>query len=944
MTNTRKVQGVGGKCDIEFFRGDSLLTCVTCVFSFYIPVCIMMFLYWRIWLTTKLRYKDLSLFQSQESSGLRINIKSRQQICPPQTQHSQAELANKAAKLRHSGSSIRRARQRQDFFNTASVPSATATTATSTTSAAALTGAANNKSAAVDRSADLTVANPQQTSASAEKQQDKSPETCLAAKSEVAAANAQRKCHASEKSRRSPKHGHLHRHKACKAAKSGQSQPQKQQPQSVARCNLYACCYSSCCSCSARASLAKKSKRTATYGYANNTQSKLEQFLNSSKQLLFCNPETLSQVYAKLLSASCVSLPSDIATFSSPSNYRKIYALECAKQQFLLEQFQAREFRVRKRRKLVSTAIQTSPTLSGCELKNGAPRVVVARELYSSRADDKREQFFEQESDFETKISFKKRHKRDQGSDEGDSSELELDALLASSKVIPRPAQLSTAQQQLQSDVSLDAPASDRQSAQKCARSSQQTACKQQAVRKVTYCCCGGHCCCVRKSRRVCCESHCVICRREKSAANHKAPKQCKPNVNPSDTCARQAAAGSESTHQSKSAAGKARQVCGDNLLTVQRSNSKARNESNENVSTISNSNSSLNHQSAQISASSNTKAALAQRYLDNTNLLVGDATRDKLNRNRELNKSKKLTFSDLLIDKQLINKRRRSSAQKNASANPDCAVVELKSSCTATSQVPANLSSGNQQSQQRGETISANWLSGLFSPKASSNSQVPTQHNSTFMNTICCICVCCRKVLLHNSSQTSSATSPKDSNSNCDSISSKQQRNSFRFFNSYFWPVSSRLSNSTVSNNSSLGHQATSPATTRPLRISNIQSKSERKAARTLTTLLLVFLITWLPYNITVLIKALASNDNYVPERVWNFTYYLCYINSTVNPICYALCNAQFRNTYMRILRCKFQQDSNSVRLSRRCNLNNNHNHISSTQATTTTTSCASR
>ncbi|KYQ51073.1 Muscarinic acetylcholine receptor DM1 [Trachymyrmex zeteki] len=85
-------------------------------------------------------------------------------------------------------------------------------------------------------------------------------------------------------------------------------------------------------------------------------------------------------------------------------------------------------------------------------------------------------------------------------------------------------------------------------------------------------------------------------------------------------------------------------------------------------------------------------------------------------------------------------------------------------------------------------------------------------------------------------------------------------------------------------------------------------EKKADRKAAKTLSAILLAFIITWTPYNILVLLKSLTACSWYIPQVLWDFVYYLCYINSTVNPMCYALGNAAFRRTYVRILKCKWQ------------------------------------
>lgn len=84
-------------------------------------------------------------------------------------------------------------------------------------------------------------------------------------------------------------------------------------------------------------------------------------------------------------------------------------------------------------------------------------------------------------------------------------------------------------------------------------------------------------------------------------------------------------------------------------------------------------------------------------------------------------------------------------------------------------------------------------------------------------------------------------------------------------------------------------------------------EKKQDKKAAKTLSAILLSFIITWTPYNILVLLKPLTTGTTCIPQQLWDFFYYLCYINSTINPVCYALCNASFRRTYVRILTCKW-------------------------------------
>ncbi|XP_074604776.1 muscarinic acetylcholine receptor gar-2-like [Brevipalpus obovatus] len=89
-------------------------------------------------------------------------------------------------------------------------------------------------------------------------------------------------------------------------------------------------------------------------------------------------------------------------------------------------------------------------------------------------------------------------------------------------------------------------------------------------------------------------------------------------------------------------------------------------------------------------------------------------------------------------------------------------------------------------------------------------------------------------------------------------------------------------------------------------------KSKSEnraRKALRTISFILGAFVICWTPYHINSLIEGIWKGWVNEHHHLFYFTYFLCYINSPVNPFCYAMANQHYKKAFFRILKGDFHR-----------------------------------
>ncbi|XP_054992256.1 histamine H1 receptor isoform X2 [Sorex araneus] len=82
---------------------------------------------------------------------------------------------------------------------------------------------------------------------------------------------------------------------------------------------------------------------------------------------------------------------------------------------------------------------------------------------------------------------------------------------------------------------------------------------------------------------------------------------------------------------------------------------------------------------------------------------------------------------------------------------------------------------------------------------------------------------------------------------------------------------------------------------------VSGLHLSRERKAAKQLGFIMAAFILCWIPYFIFFMVIAFC--ESCCNSYVHMFTIWLGYINSTLNPLIYPLCNENFKKTFKKIL-----------------------------------------
>jgi len=75
-----------------------------------------------------------------------------------------------------------------------------------------------------------------------------------------------------------------------------------------------------------------------------------------------------------------------------------------------------------------------------------------------------------------------------------------------------------------------------------------------------------------------------------------------------------------------------------------------------------------------------------------------------------------------------------------------------------------------------------------------------------------------------------------------------------------------------------------------------------DKKIAKSLAIIVCVFAICWAPYTLVMIIRG-ACQSECVHSVLYQITFWLLWINSSLNPFLYPLCHDKFRMAFMKIL-----------------------------------------
>ncbi|NXO05559.1 HRH1 protein, partial [Rhinopomastus cyanomelas] len=82
---------------------------------------------------------------------------------------------------------------------------------------------------------------------------------------------------------------------------------------------------------------------------------------------------------------------------------------------------------------------------------------------------------------------------------------------------------------------------------------------------------------------------------------------------------------------------------------------------------------------------------------------------------------------------------------------------------------------------------------------------------------------------------------------------------------------------------------------------IQGLYGNRARKAAQQLGVIMAVFMLCWIPYFVVFMVIAFHGAEQF--SQLHMFTVWLGYVNSTLNPFLYPLCNQNFKKTFKKIL-----------------------------------------